>query len=342
MTESASGTNRSRDYPRILGSNADEFHVPTVEQRRSERERDESHISLVAAALIFLVVDGLWALTSTVLLEDFRFASVTVLAFDLAVVVLTRSGGYAARAAVITRALLGIGVFGLEFAFFGASSAYVLGQLLIGAGGGVLSVGRGGEGRNVLGGTFAVVGVILAIVLGLVQEQGRTQAVVEHFFEAMELAAVGRTDQSQDVIDALLIENSDDARVYLIVSEYYSSQFVNDADSALRVALRATELSGGDLRAEALATVGAILATGGEFARALPYFEQAIELRDDDPVVHLMRGQTLGELGRERDALDEFRKVEDLAPNTDIAQQARMTRLQMEEPTFSRFIQAGE
>jgi hypothetical protein len=339
MTDSASGTGPSREYPRILGSNADEFFVPTVEECRDQRERDETHISLVAAALIFLVVDALWALISVVLLSDFRVSSLAVLAVDVAVVVLTRNSGHQARSAVLLRALLGVTFFAVEFALFNASYSYVLGQVLIGAGAVVLSVGRGGEGRNVLGGAFAVIGMVLAMVLMIVQVQGHARGVVEQVVRAEDLARVGRLDDSRTIIDQLLADNPDDADVYLIASDFFA-QVADDVDTALALALKAVEISDGATRVEGLIRVASAYGARQDLPRALQHIEQAIDLDDDVPLLFFIRAFIYLDMGRNQDALADLRRVEEMAPDTDVGQQARIMRLSVEDPGYSTLIPA--
>ncbi len=340
MTDSASGTGPSRDYPRILGSNADEFFVPTVEERRDQRERDETHISLVAAALIFLVVDALWALVSVVLLGDFRVSSLAVLAVDLAVVVLTRSSGHQARTAVLIRALLGITFFAVEFALFNASYAYVLGQVLIGAGAVVLSVGRGGEGRNVLGGAFAVLGLVLAMVLMIVQTQGRSRAIEEQFNRAFELAVVGRIEDSREIVDELLADNPDDASVYLLSSGFFE-EVLGDRTTALALVLRAVELADGTTEIEALFQAARLYAGQQDLARAMQQINLAIDKNDEFPMLFRVRADIFLAMGRNQDALADLRRVEEMVPGSDLAQDARVARLSIEGPDFSTLIPAG-
>lgn len=335
MTESAAQKRPPREYPQVLRSNADELHIPTVEERGAQRERDEAHISLVAASFIFLVIDVLWALVSAVVLDDFRLASLAVLGMSVAVVGLTRRPGQRALIAVLARGLVGVFVFGLEVAFFGASSGYILGQVLLGAAAAVLSVGRGGEGRNLLGAMLGVVGLVLAMVIGLVQEQGRIGALGDQFVEAVELAVAGRVDESRDVVNELLEDNSDDPRVYLMSVNYFASEVVQDLDTALSVAKKAAELADGDLEIQALFSAARILALQQDLVGALDYLNQVIAKDDKRPLMFMLRGQTLLELGRTQDALADFRRVEELDPDGDLGQQARLLRLSLEGPDFS-------
>ncbi len=340
MTESAAKRGSTGEYPRTLRSNADEFFVPAVEERRAERERDEAHVSLITASFIVLVADVLWALVSTVLLSDFRLASLAVLLTDAAVVSLTRKSGLRARTAVVTRGLVGIVLFGLEIAFFEANSAYILGQLLIAGGAVVFAVGRVGEGRNALGGTLVIVGLILAMVIGLVQEQARVRALSEQFLQAMELALVGQMENSRDVVNQLLEDNPDDPSVYLMAIDYFASDVVRDLDTALAVALRAVELADGEMELQALLSVAQILAMQQDLVGALGYVERAIDKDDSIPGLYMLRAQVLVDLGRTQDALSDLRRVEEMAPDTDLGQQARLRRLTLEGPDFSTIIQA--
>jgi len=340
MTESTAERHPGGDYPRVLNSNADEFYVPTTEERQAERERNEAHVSLVAASFIILVADVLWVLVSTVLLDDFRMASLAVLATDAAVVALTRQSGARARTAVVIRGIIGILVFGIEFAFVGGSSGYILGQVLFAGGAVVLSVGRGGEGRNMLGIALVFIGLIMAMVIGLVQEQGRIRALNEQFVQARQLALVGRTEDSLEIVDELLADNPDDPRVYLMATAYFTSDVVGDLDTALVVALRAVELADGDLEIEALLSVTDILATRGEFERALQYADEVIAKADDSPPIFMFRAQLLLQLGRTQDALTDLRRVEELAPDSDMGQLARLARLDIEGPDISTIIRA--
>lgn len=338
MTESTAGRHPTGEYPKVLRSNADEFFVPTVEERQAEHERNEAHVSLVAASFIILVGDVLWALVSAVLLDDFRMASLAVLATDAAVVALTRQSGARARAVVVSRGLLGILVFGIEFAFVGASSGYILGQVLFAGGAVVLSVGRGGEGRNMLGAVLVVVGLMMAMVIGLVQEEGRIRALNEQFVQAHQLAIVGRTEDSLEIVGGLLADNPDDPRVYLMAMEYFASDVVGDLDSALVVALSAVELADGNMEIEALFSAAQILATQGQLERALQYADEVIAKVDDSPPVLMFRARVLLQMGRTQDALVDLRRVEELAPDSDMGQLARLARLDIEGPDFSTII----
>ncbi len=340
MTESTAEGRPGGEHSRVLHSNADEFYVPTIEERQAEREQNEAHVSLVAASFIILVADILWALVSAVLLDDFRMASLAVLATDAAVVALTRQSGARARTAVVTRGLIGILVFGIEFAFVGASSGYILGQVLFAGGAVVLSVGRGAEGRNMLGMALVFIGLIMAMVIGLVQEQGRIRALNEQFVQAIQLALVGRAEDSLEIVDELLADNPDDPRVYLMATAYFTSEVVGDLDTGLVVALRAVELADGDMEIDALLSVTQILATRGEFERALQYADEVIAKTDDFPQIFMFRAGVLLELGRTQDALADFRRVEELAPDSDIGQLARLARLNIEGPDISTIIRA--
>jgi|GEM_PF-2700707 tetratricopeptide (TPR) repeat protein len=340
MTESTAEGRPGGEHSRVLHSNADEFYVPTIEARQAERERNEAHVSLVAASFIILVADVLWALVSAVLLDDFRMASLAVLATDAAVVALTRQSGARASTAVVARGLIGILVFGIEFAFVGANSGYILGQVLFAGGAVVLSVGRGGEGRNMLGIALVFVGLIMAMVIGLVQEQGRIRALNDQFYQALQLALVGRAEDSLEIVDELLADNPDDPRVYLMAIEYFTSEIVGDLDTALVVALRAAELADGDMQIEALFSAAQILATRGEFERALQYADEVIAKVDDSPPVFMFRAQVLFQLGRTQDALTDLRRAEELAPDSDMGQMARLLRLNLEGPDFSTIIRA--
>ena len=340
MTESAAEKRPIGESSRVVRSNADEFFVPTVEERQAERERGESHISLVAASFFVLAADVIWALASAILLDDFRMASLAVLAMDVVVIGLTRQYGLRARTAVLSRGTLGILVFGLELAFFGASAGFVLGQALIAGGAVVLAVGRGGEGRNMLGAVLVVVGLVMAMVIGMVQEQGRIRALNEQFDQAIQLAIVGRVEDSLEIVDKLLADNPDDARVYLMSVNYFASDVVGDLDTALVVALRAAELGSGDVELQALFSAARILLAQQDFIGALGYIDQVIAKDDDIPVLFMFRAQTLLELGRTQDALADYRRVEKLAPDSDMGQQARLLRLNIEGPDFSTTIRA--
>ena len=67
---------------------------------------------------------------------------------------------------------------------------------------------------------------------------------------------------------------------------------------------------------------------------------EVIAKDDDIPVLFMFRAQTLLELGRTQDALADYRRVEKLAPDSDMGQQARLLRLNIEGPDFSTTIRA--
>ena len=125
-----------------------------------------------------------------------------------------------------------------------------------------------------------------------------------------------------------------------MATEYFTSDVVGDLDTALEVALRAVELADGDLEIEALLSVTDILATRGEFERALQYADEVIAKADDFPPIFMFRAQLLLQLGRTQDALTDLRRVEELAPDSDMGQLARLARLDIEGPDISTIIRA--
>ena len=141
-------------------------------------------------------------------------------------------------------------------------------------------------------------------------------------------------------MDKLLADNPDDARVYLMSVNYFASDVVGDLDTALVVALRAAELGSGDVELQALFLAARILLEQQDFIGALGYIDQVIAKDDDIPVLFMFRAQTLLELGRTQDALADYRRVEKLAPDSDMGQQARLLRLNIEGPDFSTTIRA--
>ena len=342
MTEAKFSRGVSKDQPQLLPSNSDELRIPTVEDRRVQHQQDEAHISLVAAAFIFLISDVLWILISLALLSDFRLASLVLLGVDLMAVALTRSLGLQARVVILTRGVVGVLAFGIETLVFGSVSAYFLGQMLVGSTALVLAVGRGGEGRNVLGASLAAIGLVLAMAIGLFQEQGRVRVLNDQFVAAMELAIAGRPDDSRDLVNELLAQNDDDAMVHLMAIDYFASDVVRDLDAALTVAMKAVDLADGDRQSEALFWVARLLAMQQDFVGSLGYVDQVIEKNKDVPMPFMFRAQVLLELGRTGEALEDYRRVEKLAPNTDLGQQARLQRLSLEGPTFSNVIQGDK
>ena len=61
---------------------------------------------------------------------------------------------------------------------------------------------------------------------------------------------------------------------------------------------------------------------------------------DDFPPIFMFRAQLLLQLGRTQDALTDLRRVEELAPDSDMGQLARLARLDIEGPDISTIILA--
>ncbi len=81
-----------------------------------------------------------------------------------------------------------------------------------------------------------------------------------------------------------------------------------------------------------------ILATQGQLERALQYADEVIAKVDDSPPVLMFRARVLLQMGRTQDALVDLRRVEELAPDSDMGQLARLARLDIEGPDFSTII----
>ena len=97
-----------------------------------------------------------------------------------------------------------------------------------------------------------------------------------------------------------------------------------------------SKLAPGDLQTQAHLVLTRVLVARGEFADAVAALDAAVKKDGDNPLVHLLRARILTNLGRKQEAIEDYRRVEKLAPDTDVGQAARLERLQIEGPGTGR------
>lgn len=320
----------------IVRANTDSFRLPTEEEAREQALREDAQISVAVAVLLLLTADLLWLVLSLVLLEDFRPAIIAFVAVDAGLVWVIRKQSRAGNALIVARGLAGVAWFAVETAVFGAPISLPIGQLLLLLAAAVLSFGRGGEGKIALGIVLGLVGLIVAFALAFAQKQADETGKQSKIREVFELASVGRTADAVEAMGALLEQHKDDAWTHMAAAEFYISDSVRDLDRALELARRALELAPGDLKVLANLVLAEVRQARGEFQDAIAAVDEAVNLDKKNPIVHMTRAQLLVEAGRRQEAVQDYRKVEELAPNSEIAQAARLERLQIEGPSRSR------
>ena len=320
----------------VLQPNTDVFYIPSEEEVHEQELRQDAQIALSIAGLTLLGADVLWLILGVALLQDFRPVVLAFVAADLAIVWLSRKMNLAGRAALIVRGLAGVAWFSVEAVLFGAPWSMPAGQALLLVALLVLIVGRGGEGRVTAGLVVAVVSVVMTFAVGFVMKAEARADLNRSIEGAFELASVGRIAEAVDALNGLLEANADDAWVHMAAAEFFIMDEIRMLDRALEMARRAVELAPGDLQTQAHLVLTRVLVARGEFADAVAALDAAVKKDGDNPLVHLLRARILTNLGRKQEAIEDYRRVEKLAPDTDVGQAARLERLQIEGPGTGR------
>lgn len=315
----------------IVKANTDLFHPPTEEEIRERDLSQDAAIALSVATLILVGTDILWALLGLTILGEFPWVILAFLAADLGLVWSSRSPSLRTRVLTIGRGVAGIAWFTVAVIVFGDPVAFPVGQGLLLLSIVLLVVGRGGEGKIVTGIVVAVISVGLTFSLAFAQRQTEINDRNRGIAEAYELARVGRVGDAVDAMDLLLEQYPDDAWVHMAAAEMFAADLIRDLNRAVVLANRGVELaSGGELEARAYIVLGVVQEARGEFAKAIESASNAIEVNDKDPIAYLFRSRLYLATERRVEAMEDLRKVEELAAGTDLAQSARLTRLQLQ------------
>ena len=315
----------------IVKANTDWFRPPTEEEIRERDLAQDASIALSIATLMLVAADVLWGLLGLAILGEFPWAILAFLAADLGLVWVSRSPSLRNRLLTIGRGIAGIVWFTAAVVLFGDPVAFPVGQAMLLLAIVILVVGRGGEGKFVTGIVVAVISVGLTFSLAFAQRQTEINDRNRGIAEVYELATVGRIGDAVDAMDLLLEQYPDDPWVHMAAAELFKADLIRDLNRAVVLADRAVELaSGGELEARAYIVLALVQETRGEFAKAIQSVSNAIDVNDKDPLAYLIRSGFYLATERRVEAMEDLRKVEELAPGTDLAQRARLTRLQLQ------------
>ena len=306
------------------------FHPPTEEEIRERDLSQDAAIALSVAALILVGADILWALLGLTILGEFPWMILAFLAADLGLVWMSRSPSLRTRVLTIGRGVAGIAWFTVAVIVFGDPVAFPVGQGLLLLSILVLLLGRGGEGKVVTGIVVAVISVGLTFSLAFAQKQTEINDRNRGIAEVYELATVGRIGDAVDAMDLLLEQYPDDAWVHMNAAELFAADAIRDLNRAVLLANRAVELASDELKARAYLVLALVQEKRGEFAKAIESASNAVEVNDKDPLTYWIRSGFYLATERRVEAMEDLRKVEELVPGTDLAQRARLARLQLQ------------
>ncbi len=315
---------------RSIRANTDEFRLPT-EEEISERElSDEASIAFSLAVIILVGSDIIWGFLGLVLLGDFRWAILVFLAVDVWILLAMRKPTVVSRVLVLARGLAGVGWFTAEAFLFDGSAVLPAGQAILLLAVAVLVIGRGGEGKVTAGVALALASLVLTFSVTFGQKQSESAELNRRINEAFELASVGRIGNAVDAMEVLLEENPDDAWIHMAAAELYRSDTISDLNRAIFLAERAVQLAPGEMKSRAYLVRAIVHQSRGEFPKAIASADSAINSDDGNPFAYLIRARLRMLNGQRRDAIKDLRKVEELAPGSDLGQTARLERLQIE------------
>ena len=238
---------------------------------------------------------------------------------------------------LVARGLMGVALFTFEAVFFGAPWPLALGQALLLAAAVLQAFGAGGEGKNLLAGLLVVCGVIFAMALSMVLAQMREQQIFEQYESAYLLAAAGRRDDAMGVVSRIIEENATDSEVYIQAVNFYMTNEISDPASAALASDLAVQYADGDTFAQAHYVRGFLQEQRQDYQSALESYTRAIEDRDDIPLLYLTRANIYIQLGRTQEAIADLEKIEELAPGTDAATEARIMRLNLQPASGNPF-----
>ena len=313
-----------------VNANTDFFRLPTEDEARERDLAHESAVALSVATLILVASDVLWGVLGLVLLSNFRWAILGFLAVDLTLLLASRRTTFLRRALVVARGGAGVVWFTGEAFLFGESAAYSLGQWVLLAALVLLVVGRGGDGKIMAGIVVAVISLALTFSIAFAQMQGKVNDLNREIAAAFELASVGRAGEAVERMELLVELNPDDAWVHMAAAELYRSDTIRDLNRAVFLADIAVKLADDDLKASAYVVLATIQEMRGEARKAIDSATNSIKAEGKNPLAYMIRARLYAVTERRVEAIEDLRKVEELAPGSDIAQNARLARLQMQ------------
>ena len=249
---------------------------------------------------------------------------------DAGLVRSSRSVTFRTRALVVARGIAGVGWFTAEVILFGESVAFPAGQAILLVAVVLLVVGRGGEGKIMAGIVVAVISLALTFSLAFAQMQGELNERNQGIAAAFELVSVGRAGDAVDAMDLLLEQYPDDAWVHMAAAELFGSDSIRDLNRAVVLADRAVGLASDDVKGLAYIVLSGVQEARGEFGKAIESASNSIKVDNKNPMAYMIRGRLLAVTERRLEAIEDLRKVEELAPGSDMAQTARLARLQMQ------------
>ena len=314
----------------IIKANTDWFRPPSDEEIRERDLAHEAGVALSVATLLLVGADILWVLLGLAILGDFLWVILAFLAADLGLLWVSRSPSFRNRVLAVVRGIAGVAWFTGAAVLFGESVAFPVGQGMLLLAVVLLVVGRGGEGKIATGIAVGVISVGLTFSLAFAQKQTELNDRNQGIGTAFELASVGRVGDAVDAMDLLLEQYPDDAWVHMAAAELFASGSIRDLNRAVVLADRAVGLASSELKARAYIVLAVVQETRGEFAKAIASVSNSIEVDDKNPLAYWIRGRLFAVTERRVEAIEDLRKVEELAPNTDLAQGARLARLQMQ------------
>ena len=314
----------------VIKANTDWFRPPSEEEIRERDLAHEAGIALSVATLLLVGADVLWAMLGLAFLGDFQWAILAFLAADVGLAWVSRSPSFRNRALAVARGVAGVAWFTAAAILFGESVAFPVGQGILLLAVVLLVVGRGGEGKIATGIVVAVISVALTFSLAFAQKQTELNDRNQGIGQVFELASVGRVGDAVDAMELLLEQYPDDAWVHMAAAELFSSDLIRDLNRAVVLADRAVQLASSELKSRAYIVLAVVHEMRGEFGKAIENVSNAIEADDKNPLAYWIRGRLFAITERRVEAIEDWRKVEELAPDTDLAQGARLARLQMQ------------
>ena len=314
----------------IVKANTDWFRPPSEEEIRERDLAHEADVALSVATLLLVGADVLWGLLGLVILGDFPWVILAFFAADLGLVWVSRSPSFRNRVLAVARGVAGVAWFTAAVVLFGEWVAFPVGQGILLLAIVLLVVGRGGEGKIATGIAVAVVSVGLTFSLAFAQKQTEINDRNQGISAAFELASVGRVGDAVDAMELVLEQYPDDAWVHMAAAELFRSNLVRDLNRAVVLADRAVGLASSELKGRAYIVLAVVQEMRGEFGKAIESASNAIDADDKNPLAYMIRGRLYVVAQRRVEAIEDLRKVEELAPNTDLAQTARLARLQMQ------------
>ncbi len=313
----------------IIKANTDWFRPPSEEEIRERDLTHDASVALAVATLLLVGADVLWGLLGLAILGDFPWVILAFLAADVSLAWVARTASLRNRTLVVARGVVGVIWFTGAAILFGESVAFPVGQGLLLLAVVLLVVGRGGEGKIATGIVVGVISVALTFSLAFAQQQTELNDKNQGIAQAFELASVGRVGDAVDAMNLLLEQYPDDAWVHMAAAELFRLDTIRDLNRSVILADRAVGLASDDLKGRAYIVLATVQEMRGEYGKAIQSASNSIDVDDKNPVAYWIRGRLYLITQRRLEAIEDLRKVEELAPGTDLAQTARLARLQL-------------